>query len=67
MDTFIDSFGNIQVCSNDINGENSLGNIFDTSFEELIEKKKNFFGNLEIAGLCKNCSDEYRTLHFEEV
>lgn len=67
MDTFIDLGGNIQICSNDINGKNRIGNIQNMSFKELIEKKKSYFGNKQIAEICKNCSDEYRKLHFQEV
>lgn len=67
MDTFIDLDGNIQICSNDINGKNRIGNIQNMSFKELIEKKKSYFGNKQIAEICKNCSDEYRELHFQEV
>ena len=67
MDTFIDAQGNIQICSNDINGKNKIGNIKDISFNELIKKKNDFFGNKEIAMICRKCSDEYRIKHFEEV
>lgn len=67
MDTFIDSKGNIQICSNDINGKNCLGNISKMSFTELLNLKETYFGNKEISMLCRNCSDEYRIKHFSEV
>ena len=67
MDTFIDVEGNIQICSNDINGINKIANIQEMSFAELVEMKKNFLGNIQISPLCKKCSDEYRVLHFNEV
>lgn len=67
MDTFIDAEGNIQICSNDINGINKIANIQEMSFAELIEMKKKFLGNTQISPLCKKCSDEYRVLHFNEV
>ena len=67
MDTFIDAEGNIQICSNDINGINKIANIQEMSFAELIEMKKKFLGNTQISPLCKKCSDEYRVLHFKEV
>lgn len=67
MDTFIDAEGNIQICSNDINGINKIANIQEMSFADLVEMKKNFLGNVQISPLCKKCSDEYRVLHFNEV
>lgn len=67
MDTFIDAEGNIQICSNDINGINKIANIQEMSFADLVEMKKNFLGNIQISPLCKKCSDEYRVLHFNEV
>lgn len=67
MDTFIDSDGNIQICSNDVNGQNTIGNIQQLDYHSLIQKKRVFLGNVEISSLCKKCSDEYRLLHFNEV
>jgi hypothetical protein len=65
--TFIDANGNIQICSNDINGKNTLGNIQDITFKQLIALKQKYLGNSEIAKICSKCSDEYRQKHFDEV
>lgn len=67
MDTFVDCEGNIQICSNDVNGQNCIGNITTMSFSDLMKFKSKFIGNVGIAPLCSNCSDEYRKKHFEEV
>lgn len=67
MDTFIDVEGNIQICSNDINGINTIANIQEMTFAQLVKMKKNFLGNIQISPLCKKCSDEYRVRHFNEV
>lgn len=65
-DTYISADGEIQICSNDINGTNNIGTIFDMSFEELLLHKKRFFGNRQICPMCENCTDEYRLKHFLE-
>lgn len=67
MDTFIDVEGNIQICSNDINGINKIANIQEMTFAQLVKMKENFLGNIQISPLCKKCSDEYRVRHFNEV
>jgi len=64
--TYINVEGNIQICSNDINNIYSLGNIFTNSFEEIIQKKRLFLGNKNIAKICKKCDDEYRFIHLQK-
>ncbi len=65
-DTFINSDGEIHVCSNDINGLYNIGTIDNVSHTELIHYKTQFFGNNKICPLCDNCNDEYRIKHFNE-
>ena len=66
-DTFINTQGQIHVCSNDINGDYIIDSIWNMSFSELIEYKKRYFGNKEICLNCNHCNDEYRLKHFEEI
>ena len=64
--TYIDVEGNIQICSNDINGIHSLGNINNTSFPELKKIKKNYIGKENPFEICKFCDDEYRFINLNE-
>lgn len=63
-DTFISAMGEIFVCSNDINGRHSIGDIRNISFHDLLEYKKKFMGNQQICSICSQCTDEYRMKHF---
>ncbi len=65
-DTFINSDGEIHVCSNDINGLYNIGTIDNMNYTELIHYKSQFFGSKKICPLCDNCNDEYRIKHFNE-
>jgi MoaA/NifB/PqqE/SkfB family radical SAM enzyme len=65
INTYIDTNGSLQVCSNDINGIYNLGNIFETTFDEYKEKKKQHIGNKQIIPICQYCTDEYRLNHFK--
>jgi hypothetical protein len=65
IDTYINTNGSLQICSNDINGKYNLGIVFDMTFEDYIEKKKQYFGNKQIIPICEHCTDEYRLKHFE--
>jgi MoaA/NifB/PqqE/SkfB family radical SAM enzyme len=65
IDSYIDTNGSLQVCSNDINGKYNLGNIFAITFDEYKEKKKQYLGNKQIIPICQYCTDEYRLKHFK--
>jgi MoaA/NifB/PqqE/SkfB family radical SAM enzyme len=65
--TYINTIGQIHICSNDINGEYILGNIFSNSFKEIQKIKKKFLGNKTIAPICVKCNDEYRFKHFDKI
>jgi MoaA/NifB/PqqE/SkfB family radical SAM enzyme len=62
--TYINTNGQIHICSNDINGKNILGNVFLNSFNEIQKIKRKFLGNKTIAPICLKCNDEYRFKHF---
>lgn len=64
--TYIDTQGNLQICSNDINGKYNQGNVNNMTFQQLIEKKKYHFGNSSISPICNHCIDEYRLIHFSD-
>jgi len=64
---YIDTEGYIQICSNDINGKYNLEHISNLSFEELINKKREIFGNCKIFPICEQCDDEYRLLHLQKM
>ncbi|MCX7999158.1 MAG: radical SAM protein [Leptospiraceae bacterium] len=63
--TYINVRGEIQICSNDINNLNCIGNIFTMSFEDVLSYKRKFLGIRNISNLCSYCNDEYRQIHFE--
>jgi organic radical activating enzyme len=65
VDTYIDTNGSLQICSNDINGKYNLGSIYEMSFDELRNRKKEFAGNKTIIPICEHCTDEYRLKHFQ--
>lgn len=67
INSYIDTNGSLQVCSNDINGLNNLGNIKEMSFEGFREKKEMFLGNKEIASICKYCNDRFRVKHIRNM
>ncbi len=67
VDTYIDTNGLIQVCCNDINGLYNIGSIRNMNFDDLVEYKRQFLGNIQICNLCPNCTDEYRIKHFENI
>jgi len=60
---YIDTNGDLQICSNDINGEYNLGNILTLTFEELLDKKKSF--NRENIRVCKFCDDKYAEINLQ--
>lgn len=63
IDSFIDTNGLLILCCNDINGNNSFGNVTEISFVELQNKKREFLGNTPISSICDCCTDEYRFKH----
>jgi hypothetical protein len=65
IDSYIDTNGSLQVCSNDINGKYNHGSIYDMTFEDYIEKKKQYLGNKQIIPICEHCTDEYRLKHLK--
>ena len=62
----IDTDGNLNICSQDINGKYDFGNISGTTFEEYIAFKKQFFGNKSVIPICEHCNDEYRLIHLHK-
>lgn len=62
----IDTNGNLNICSQDINGIYDFGNINTMSFVEYMEYKKNFIGNKTIIPICEHCNDEYRIIHLHK-
>lgn len=62
---YINTKGEIQICSNDINNLNCIGDIFTMSHLDVINYKINFLGEKKIADLCTFCNDEYRFIHLK--
>ena len=62
----IDTDGNLNICSQDINGKYDFGNISNTTFEQYMEFKRRFLGNKAIIPICDHCNDEYRIIHLHK-
>lgn len=61
--TYIDTNGEIQICSNDINGKYNIGNIDTMTFNALMDKKHELSKSGMIAPICNFCDDEYRIIN----
>lgn len=62
----IDTDGNLNICSQDINGKYDFGSIFNTTFDEYMAYKRKFIGNKTIIPICEHCNDEYRIIHLHK-
>ena len=54
------SDGTVVVCCLDSNGDSNLGNVFNSSFEDILKNSKyiidNFNNNKCVLDICKHCS-----------
>lgn len=66
--TFISCDGNILPCCHDIKQRNILGNIYDDSFEEIVNRKRDVIKCGELFDECRLCNDvgRYNILNYEK-
>lgn len=62
----IDTNGNLNICSQDINGVYDFGNISNMTFDEYMAYKRQFLGNKSVIPICDHCNDEYRLIHLHK-
>ena len=58
--SFIDSDGNILACCQDLKSQIRLGHIDQSSFSEILNKKKKIIEGNRGFSICRHCDDDYR-------